>query len=242
MTRILLRDLEPGRKYYVQARANNGDQTSQWSQLWEVETTSDLMPPAVPTGLTWVVEGTAFKAVWTGPTTNQDGTPLFDFRDFQVKIWSDANPAAVITYYTTSARFDLPFELNVNAFGTPRPQVNFEVRARDNTGNISAAATATATNPPPANVAGLSVTGISDAIALRWNANADEDLKHYEVYQGTALGVTPNLVYTGPGTSFVFDTISASPVYFAVRAVDVFGTPSAVDATESATARSTNPS
>ena len=238
MSRILLRDLEPGRLYHIQARATNGDESSQWSQLWDLETTSDLMPPAAPTSLAWTVEGTAFKAVWTGPITNQDGSPLKDFRDFQVKVYSPAAPGTIITYYTTSARFDFTFESNVNSFGTPRAQVNIEVRARDNTGNLSAAATATATNPPPANVAGLSVVGITNAISLRWDANADDDLKQYEVYQGTTSGVTPNKVYTGLATSFVFDTLSTNPQYFAVRVVDVFNTPSVADATGSATAKS----
>jgi len=238
MSRILLRDLEPGRLYQIQARATNGDDTSQWSQLWDIQTTSDTLPPAPPTSLSWTVEGTAFKAVWTGPTTNQDGTPLMDFRDFQVKVYSPAAPGTVITYITTAARFDFPFESNFNSFGTPRATVNIEVRARDNTGNLSTAATATATNPPPADVTGLSVVGITNAIALRWTANTDNDIKQYEVYQGTSSGVTPNKVYTGIGTSFVFDTASTNPQYFAVRAVDVFNTHSVNDATGSATAQS----
>src|SRR5882757_459130 len=197
MTRILLRDLEPGRLYHLQARATNGEQTSQWSQLWDLQTTSDIMPPAAPTGLTWTVEGTAFKAVWTGPTTNNDGTPLKDFKDFQVKVYSPANTGIVATYYTTSARFDFPFELNVNALGTPRAQVTIEVKARDNTGNLSTSATLTVANPAPANVAGFTATGVTDAIALKWDQNADTDLKYYQVYQGTVSGSENTLVYTG---------------------------------------------
>lgn len=238
MTRILLRDLEPGRLYHIQARATNGDQTSQWSQLWDLQTTSDIMPPAAPTSLTWTVEGTAFKAVWAGPTLNQDGTPLMDFKDFQVKIYSPAAPSTIITYYTTAARFDLPFENNVNAFGTPRAQVNIEVRARDNTGNLSSAATASATNPPPANVAGFTATGVTDAIALKWDANTDTDLKYYLVYQGTSLGAENTLVYTGLATTFVYNTLSTNPQYFKILAVDVFNSQSATASQANATARS----
>lgn len=238
MTRILLRDLEPGRLYHIQARATNGEQSSQWSQLWDLQTTSDIMPPAAPTDLSWVVEGTAFKAVWTGPTTNQDGSPLSDFKDFQVKVYSPANLGVVATYYTTSARFDFPFEMNVNALGTPRAQVTIEVRARDNTGNLSTSATATATNPPPANVAGFTATGITDAIALKWTANADTDLKYYQVYHGTAAGSENTLVYTGLNTSFVFDTLSTNPQYFKILAVDVFNSQSATAAQANATAKS----
>lgn len=238
MTRILLRDLEPGRLYHLQARATNGDQSSQWSQLWDLQTTSDIMPPAAPTALSWTVEGTAFKAVWTGPTTNQDGSPLSDFRDFQVKVYSPANLGVVATYYTTSARFDFPFEMNVNALGTPRAQVTIEVRARDNTGNLSTSATSTATNPPPANVAGFAAVGITDAVALKWTANTDTDLKYYQVYQGIAAGSENTLVYTGLNTSYIFDTLSTNPQYFKIFAVDVFNSQSATAATANATAKS----
>lgn len=238
MTRILLRDLEPGRLYRIQARATNGDQTSQWSQLWDLQTTSDIMPPAAPTGLSWAVEGTAFKAVWTGPTTNQDGSALSDFKDFQMKVFSPANTGIVATYYTPAARFDFPFELNVNALGTPRAQVTIEVRARDNTGNLSSVVTATATNPAPANVAGFTATGVTDAISLKWTQNSDTDLKYYQVYQGTALGAENTLVYTGLGNSYTFETLSTSPQYFKIYAVDVFNTQSATAAQANATARS----
>lgn len=238
MTRILLRDLEPGRNYAIQARANNGDQFSQWSQLWQLTTIADTMPPAAPTDLTWEVEGTAFKAVWTGPVTNEDGTPLRDFKDFQVTLFSPAAPSTRAVYYTTAARFDFTFENNFNSFGTPRSEVSIEIKARDNTGNLSDAITASATNPPPSDVTGLSVVGIIDAVALRWDAVSDTDFKHYRVYQGTTAGVTPNLVYTGPGNSFVFDTNSSVEQFFAVYAYDVFNTQSVNAATGSATPKS----
>lgn len=238
MSRILLRDLEPGRLYHIQARATDGEQSSQWSQIWDLQTTSDIMPPAAPTGLSWTVEGTAFKAAWAGPTLNQDGSTLMDFKDFQVKVYSPAAPGTIITYYTTAARFDFPFESNLNSFGTPRAQVNIEVRARDNTGNLSSAATATVTNPVPANVAGFTATGVTDAIALKWDANTDTDLKYYQVYQGTVLNSENTLVYTGLANAYVFNTLSTSPQYFKILAVDVFNSPSATAAQANATARS----
>lgn len=238
MSRILLRDLEPGRLYHIQARATDGEQSSQWSQIWDLQTTSDIMPPAAPTSLSWTVEGTAFKAVWAGPTLNQDGSTLMDFKDFQVKVYSPAAPGTIITYYTTAARFDFPFESNLNSFGTPRAQVNIEVRARDNTGNLSSAATATVTNPVPANVAGFTATGVTDAIALKWDANTDTDLKYYQVYQGTVLNSENTLVYTGLANAYVFNTLSTSPQYFKILAVDVFNSPSATAAQANATARS----
>lgn len=239
MSRILLRDLEPGRLYHLQARATNGDQASQWSQLWDLQTTSDILPPAAPTSLSWTVQGTAFNATWAGPTTNQDGTPLSDFKDFQIKVYSPAAPGTIATYYTPAARFDFPFELNVNALGTPRAQVTIEVRARDNTGNLSSAATATVSNPAPANVAGFTATGVADAIALKWTQNSDTDLKYYQVYQGTVLNSETNLVYTGLGNAYNFETLSTATQYFKIFAVDVFNTQSATGAQANAIAKST---
>ncbi len=238
MTRILVKDLEPGRLHYIQARINAGTEVSPWSSLHDFTTISDTLAPAPCTGLAWTVEGTAFKAVWTGPITNADGTPLMDFKDFQVKVYSPAAPSTVATYYTTAARFDFPFEANVNSFGTPRAQVTIEVRARDNSGNISGVISSTATNPAPSNVTGLTAVGITDAVALRWASVTDTDLKQYEVRQGTSLGAENTLVYTGRGTSFVFDSTASVPQYFAVVAVDVFGTPSATPAKASATPKS----
>ncbi|QIN94033.1 minor tail protein [Streptomyces phage Wakanda] len=238
MTRILLKDLEPGRLHYIQARVNNGLEVSPWSPIFELTTISDTLAPAPCTNLSWTVSGTAFSGTWTGPTTNSDGTPLLDFKDFQVKVFSPAAPSTVVTYYTTAARFDFSFESNLNSFATPRASVTIEVRARDNSGNLSSVVTATATNPAPANVTGLIATGITDAVALRWTANSDADLKHYEVRQGTSSGSVTNLVYTGRATSFVFSTAATTAQYFAVVAVDVFGTSSATAATANATPKS----
>lgn len=238
MTRILVKDLEPGRLHYIQARVTDGANSSPWSSLHDFTTVSDTLAPAPCSGLTWTVQGTAFKAVWTGPVTNADGTALMDFKDFQLKVYSPAAPSTVATYYTTAARFDFPFEANVNSFGTPRAQVTIEVRARDNSGNLSTVISATATNPAPSNVTGLTAVGITDAVALRWASVVDTDLKQYEVRQGTSLGAENTLVYTGRGTSFVFDSTASVPQYFAVVAVDVFGTPSATPAKANATPKS----
>lgn len=239
MTRILLKDLEPGRLHYIQARVNNGVEVSAWSSLFELTTISDTMAPSPCSNLSWTVSGTAFSGTWSGPTTNADGTPLLDFKDFQVKVFSSAAPSTVATYYTTAARFDFSFESNLNSFGTPRAAVTIEVRARDNSGNLSDVVTATATNPAPANVTGLTAVGIADAVALRWTPNTDTDLKHYEVRQGTSSGSVTNLVYRGNATSFVFSTTATTTQYFAVVAVDVFGTSSATPATANAIPKST---
>jgi hypothetical protein len=162
-----------------------------------------------------------------------------DFADFQVKVYSSAAPATIITYYTVEPKFDFTFEANLNSFGVPRASVTIEVRARDNTGNLSSMVTATATNAAPADVTGLTAAGISDAVSLRWTANTDDDLKYYKVRHGTSSGTVTSVVYTGAATAFVYDSVLTAVEYFSVVAVDVFGTESATPTTANATPRST---
>lgn len=238
MSRMMLRDLEPGREYRLQVRAKNDLGASQWSQLFNLATIADTMPPAPVTSLAWEVEGTAFKGTWAAPTTNQDGTDLLDFKDFRVRISSPTAPTIIATYYTAAARFDLPFEANLNCFGAPQASVTIEVCARDNTGNLSSPVQMNAVNPPPADVEGLQAVGIVDAVSLRWSSVPDLDLKYYRVFHGTSESSVDTLVYTGLSTSFVFDSLASSPQYFEVFAVDVFNTHSVNAATANATPKS----
>lgn len=243
MSRIVLRGLQPGQNYQVQVRASDGTSVSEWSQLFDFSTQGDTVAPSAPSGLSWAVAGTAFKATWIAPTTNGDGSgaALKDLRDYQVTVFSSADTNTKAVFYTSATRWDFPFESNVNAFGTPRASVTIEVRARDHSGNLSNSATATATNPAPSNVTGLTVNGLQDAISCRWNAVSDSDLNSYEVHMSQTAGFAPDattLRYSGRGTSFVFDTVSTATWYVKVRAVDVFNTPSTIDATGNASARS----
>lgn len=225
--RILLRDVEPGHLYSVQVRSVAGDAVSDWSQMYEVQAVTDVTAPAAPSALSWVVEGTAFKATWTGPTTNSDGSELKDFRDFEVTVFSSAAPATKAVYYTTAERFDFPFEANVNALGTPRANVTIEVRSRDHTGNVGAPVSASASNPAPSAPTGLVATAAYDSIALKWNGVSDTDLKEYRVYHGTTAGTATTLVWKGLATSFIHSLSTYSTdAHYRVVAADVFNTES----------------
>lgn len=238
MSQILLRDLSPGTAYSIQVRAVNNEQTSEWSPLYTVVTNGDSLAPAAPTALTWTFVGTALSGTWTAPTTNTDGSTLKDFKDFQVTL--TANSKSVVVY-TTQPRYDLTFEQNKNMFGTPQATVQISVAARDLSGNVSAAVTATATNAAPATPTGFTATGLNEAISVTWNANTDDDLDHYEVYMSTVSGFTPgptNLIWSGRATSANIATAANySAEYLAICAVDAFGTKSAY-ATASATPKS----
>lgn len=236
--RLLVRDLSPGQNYKVQLRSNDGVSVSEWSQLIDLVTNSDAVAPSPITSLSWVVEGTAFVGTWVAPTTNADGSVLNDFRDYQVTIFSSSLPAEKAIYYSASLRFDLPYEVNSNAFTAPRASVTIEVRARDTSGNLSTVVTATATNPVPATVTGLVVTGGQGSISSAWTPVADADLKYYEIYMSTVSGFTPsgaNLITTTTANNFTYAVTALTTWYVKVRAVDIFGSPSAAYASGNAT-------
>lgn len=238
MAQILIPGLSPGTTYNIQVRAVNATTTSDWSPLFSFTTLADTLAPAPITSLSWTVVGTAFHASWTAPTTNSNGSPLQDFKDYKVVL--TANGISV-TQYTTATTFDLTFEQNKNMFGTAQATVQITVYAEDNTGNLSSPVTATATNPAPAQPANFTATGLNEAIGTKWDAIADADLDHYELYTSTTNGFTPapaNLVWSGPATGATIATAANySTEYLALCAVDVFGTKSTF-ATASATPKS----
>lgn len=238
--RLLLPDLQTGQQYKVQVRSTDGSSVSEWSQVYDISTTSDAIAPAPPTALSWTVDGTAFVATWVAPTTNSDSSTLMDFQDYQITVFWSGAPTEKAVYYVAGTRFDFPFEVNSNSFTAPRATVTIEVRARDNTGNLSTVVTATATNAAPANVTGLTVSGGQGTIYSTWTAVADLDLNGYEVYASLTNGFTPgpaNFVSTTTQTSFLFKANAGETWYVKVRAIDIFGTGSAAYASGNATAK-----
>ncbi len=222
---ILLKDLESGQKYIFQARGKNADgQTSPWSTAFSVTTVSDTIAPGPVTSLSWEVEGTAFIGTWVKPTTDSNGKPLKDFRDYKVIVTAGLETAV---YFVQQERFDFTLEANRNSFGAPEPTVDISVQARDLTGNLSTAVIDSASNPPPSDIVNFNAEGINQAISLTWDASTDTDFKYYEVYMSTSgSGFTPgpsNIVYTGSSTKFIFSTTNLVTHYFKARAVDVFG-------------------
>lgn len=237
--RLQLPALAPNSTYNLQVRANEGGAVSEWSQLFTINISSDALAPSPPTGLSWVVDGTAFVGQWIAPTTNTDGSGLADFKDYQVTLFSSVLPTEKVIYYTAATRFDFPYEINSSSFTAPRANVTIEVRARDVNGNMSTAATATVANPAPSNVAGLVVTGGQGTINSVWTNVADTDLKYYEVYASMTSGFTPgptNLFAQTPSNAFSFNANPGETWYVKIRAVDIFGTGSASYASGSATA------
>src|SRR6478752_754139 len=247
MTNRKITDLQPGQTYYVQVRAYNKldpDTASEWSRPFKFTTTNDLVAPKAPSNLTFVSEGTSFIAEWDAPTQNADNTPLKDLKGYVITFKNVDNPSEVSApIFTPERSFVLDFDKNASVFGSPRGNLEIEVKAQDMVGNIGVGVTEQAQNPVPANVTGLTATDLIEAIDLVWNQNTETDLHHYEVYVDVSgAGFTPgpgNLRYAGPNTAFLITTANPVVHYIKVYAVDVFGQKSAAPATASETPRTT---
>jgi len=220
---VIVKDLLPGTKYVLQARSKNNNGTSQWSNSFKMTTSTDTTAPAPITSLNWVVNKTGFHADWVKPTTDANGKPLKDLNGYEVTVTANSISKKFISMQET---FDFTLDQNVIAFGSPQPVVQLTVKARDVVGNLSTAVTATATNPIPADLTGLTATGIPLAIFLDWDDTEEDDFKAYEIYMSTASGsFTPgpsNLLATTAGSQFSFPTSDIITHYFKVRQVDVY--------------------
>lgn len=230
---ILLQDLLPGQEYLVQLRAKNQNGVSQWSRAYSITTESDITAPSPATGLTWNVSVSSFIGQWTAPTTDSNGEPLKDFKDFKVTLTADGTD---VVYYVTEPRFDLSLSRNISSWGSPKPSVAIKVEARDTVGNLSTPVTASATNAIPSDVTGFDSTSALGGVNLTWNNVSDDDFKQYEIYVGGSSGFTPgpgNLKIVTTSNSAFYATDVLTLQYFKIRAVDAFNQGSANYALES---------
>lgn len=226
---VVVKDLLPGTKYIMQARSKNSTgATSPWSNSFRLITETDTVAPAPITGLSWLVNASAFVAIWTKPTTDALGKPLKDFNGYEITVTANSISKKFISM---QERFDFTLDQNIAAFGTPQPSVLISVKVRDIVGNLSTAVTATATNPIPADLTGLTATGIPLAIVLNWDDTVENDFKYYEVYMSTvSSSFTPgpgNLLARSSVSNFVFPTATIIPHYFKLRQVDLYNQGSA---------------
>ena len=219
---ILLPDLQPGQDYLIQLRSKNQNGVSQWSRAYPFTTDSDIVSPSPASGLTWDVSVTSFVGAWTAPTTDSDGGPLRDFKDFKVTLTADATN---VIFYVTEPRFDLSLSRNISSWGSPKPSVDIKVEARDTVGNLSSPITDSAINPIPEDVTGFDSTSALGGVNLVWNHVSDNDLKQYEIYVAGSSGFTPgpsNLKIVTTSNSVFYATDILTLQYFKIRAVDAF--------------------
>jgi len=237
---ILLQDLLPGQEYFFQLRSKNQNGVSQWSRAYSFTTDSDITAPSPASGLTWVVSQSSFIGEWTKPTTDSDGKPLKDFKDFKITLTADSQTAV---FYVVEERFDFTLERNIGSFGSPKPTVDIKVEVRDNMSNLSTSITSSATNPIPPDIVNFNAEPILKGVSISWDPTTADDLKQYEVYMATSgPSFTPgpsNLIFSGRANQFVYTTANQIVHYFKARVVDLFDQGSANYVSDSATPQGT---
>jgi len=210
----------PGQPYYV------GVRTEDWSAnksayvnagTYPITSAVDTAAPSTPTGLAVAasnVLGTNFVATWNANTEN-------DFKEYELGIVYSGGTE--VFYRTTARRFDFTLDQNKSAFTTPRPVLNFRVRAWDDNGNVSSF-TSVVTGAIAAPAAPTALSGVTGANSIQtsWTPSASTTVIGYNVYQGTAANPT-TLVGFSNTTYYVVTVSTTVGQYFTVKAVDAFG-------------------
>lgn len=224
--RISLLDLTPATQYYVQVRARDGARVSDWSAIMQFRSDQDLTPPPVPSGLNAAPNGDNFVVTWTRPA----GDTMIDFKHYELRASGNGKSTVIVV---ASETYTFTLAQNIAAFDEATSPVTFEVRSVDLSDNKSDwSASAVGTNPPPANVTGITGTAVSNGIQVRWNLVADTDVKQYNIYTATgasapASSTVGTLAGSAQGTEFLYGTMSYTTDHWvSVRAVDSFGTTS----------------
>lgn len=241
--RILLQDLQPSTLYLVQLRSADGTgRFSEWSRQFELRTVNETTPPAPPTGLNGVFSQGNLSFSWVAPTLSADGSALEDLKDYEVTINpvpADPNWRPVV-FYTEATAVEFTREDNIAAFGTFRPNIRVEVRARDILDNASTPATKDFLKARPNPVTGLAWASIRDAFSGSWTAptaNTDgtvlDDLIGYDVriiYAATNVAkyttTTPQFTFSYEQNKATFggvDSTAKTPLTIEVRAMDSVG-------------------
>ncbi len=184
----------------------------------------DTVPPTVPTGLASPSKtATSVNLTWTASTDNV-GVAGYDIYSGGVLVGSSATTAYVDTGLTASTTYQ------------------YQVRARDAAGNVSALSAALSvttnsgvdTEPPtvPTGLASPSKTATS--VNLTWTASTDNvGVAGYDIYRGGVL------VGSSATTAYVDTGLTASTTYqYQVRAKDAAGNVSALSAALSVTTNS----
>jgi len=228
MTRILLRDLAPGTKYQIQLRSKYGNNTSDWSPVYDFTTNLDAILPTQPTNIMWNSVGRSFLATWEAPTVDTTGGVLYNLGGYRVRI-SHVPSNKSVTYVINDTRFDFTYEMNEAAFGKARSPLNFEVQSLSATNplnNSQFTSPVTGQNPiPTAPVMDPARTAI-DMVEFSWSAAPDLDLVGYNVYASQTNGFSPgptNLRSFVNGLQYNLVSPSTAPWYVHVRSVDIFG-------------------
>ena len=87
--RVLIPGLTPGTTYRFQFRTKDDHgNSSEWSRVFTITTTSDAVAPKTPTNPVETMDGTSFNLTWDAVTLSEDDTPAHDLDHYEVKVES----------------------------------------------------------------------------------------------------------------------------------------------------------
>ncbi|QRK07426.1 glycoside hydrolase family 9 protein [Archangium violaceum] len=199
---------------------------------------TDTIPPASPVGLLAAASNPSRLNLQWSANTEPDLASYNLYRSTT----SGFTPSAsnrIATGLTTTAYADTGLSASTTYY--------YKLTAVDTSGNESSAssqASATTSAPdsvPPAAPTSLSATAASSSqIQLTWAANAEADLKGYNLYRSTTSGFTPsasNRIASGiTAASYSDSGLNASTTYYyKLTAVDTSGNESSASSQASAT-------
>jgi len=228
----------PATAYSMTVKAKDGaGNTSAASTALSVTTAADTAAPSVPSGLNASSVGAAtFTLKWTASTDNVAVASYLIFK----------NGVQIGT--STTASF------NVTGL-TPSTAYAMTVKAKDATGNTSAASaalsvTTTADTVAPSVPAGLVASGLTaTSFTLNWTASTDNvAVALYNIYNGTTLAgtsTTPTFAVTGLTANTTYsmtvkakdaaNNLSAASTALSVKTNAASGTPPTVTLTAPST-------
>lgn len=201
-------------EYAIAARDVFGN-TSDWSTSVSATMPTDVTPPGAPTGLAWDFSGRDAVFSW-------DPCLDVDFRRTVVQIWVDS--VLKRTTYVTEARYIYDYDTNRKDNGTPSPKLTIAIAHEDVWDNVSAWATATATNTAPGMPQGFTMTSTAAHIQIDCNAPQLSDLKHVECQLALQANYgDTQTVYKGLAYQGIIVPIKGTGVnYGRMRFVDAF--------------------
>lgn len=214
--------------YSFRVRAERGQSYSDWTVITHVLDVPGFI--SAVTGLRLDKGGTNFTGkdavfVWDDIFVNaaatltgdQDGIP-FVLRNYEVQI-RDTGGTLVRTDYTEVPTYTYTFEKNVAdssaIVDTARRAFQISVRAIGRQGQISAAATLSVSNPPPA-LPAVEIVPLYGQVILKFSEPLDPDFAGFVVYKTAVNGVpvTSPPVFTS-GTAVSFAENATGTVYTA---------------------------
>lgn len=219
--KVTVQSLQPGFRYYVQARVRSGDSKSEWSDFITVDIPKDSAAPSPPTGLSVDFTGPSMIIQWDGTQS----VLARDFLDFEVSITLDSN---VQRFYTTDTSFELTLEENELLFGKTPTFTSVSVRARDSSKNTSTATTVLSpqNQPPSAPSGSLTATGGPQSYLINLGnlSGRPKDYFATKVSVYSALtGGTMVHSWTGTDSVATIQTTNYDQRFVTARYIDAFG-------------------